>query len=59
MEKTNFRMDAGRSEPLTLSIDLAIDWHDNPLSHYEEKDKIFPILEFFWEDLNFPSDILL
>ena len=34
LEKTNFRMDAPGFEPLTLSIELAIDWHANPLSHH-------------------------
>ena len=33
LEKTNFRMDAGWFETTTLSIELAIDWHANRLSH--------------------------
>ena len=30
----NLRMDAGEFEPSTLRIELAIDWHANPLSHH-------------------------
>ena len=34
LEKTNLKMDAPEFEFSALNVELAIDWHANPLSHH-------------------------
>ena len=48
LEKTIFRLDAPGFEPTTLSIELAIDWHANPLSHHSSVKKYILCFPFFY-----------